>query len=185
MLSTVASCAAPAASAATPARRAFVAPRAAWRLLAGRAGTPGCARGAPAPFHRSTAAPPGAGGAAVRAALAGSRVRMNSFNTAAVALSADRPALADDAEDAPHNRVAAEEYRAQLAREEEAGLFEEADENEERVEVDASAEADDTLAVRAAPPPPLEEVCRRCHATRAHTWLPGICLFGRPVSRRH
>ena len=70
---------------------------------------------------------------------------------AAVALGAERPAQADDAEDAPHNRVAAEEYRAQLAREEEAGLFEEEDGEEERVEVDAAAEADDSLAVRAPP----------------------------------
>ena len=89
-------------------------------------------------------------------AARGASAPLHAYHTAAVALGAERPAQADDAEDAPHNRVAAEEYRAQLAREEEAGLFEEEDGEEERVEVDAAAEADDSLAVR--PPPGRDSV---------------------------
>ncbi len=142
MLNTVA-CAAPPPSLAAPRRAAGAAARAGWRALAGRAATPGCPRWAPGPLR---AAPPAVGGGL--RATASSRLRSSGFNTAAVSLSADRPALADDAEDAPHNRVEPEEYRAQLAREEEAGLFEDNDGEEERVEVDATAGPDDSLAVR-------------------------------------
>ena len=50
-------------------------------------------------------------------------------------------------EDAPHDPVAAAQYRKLLEAEEEAGLYEEPI-DEERVEVDASAQPDDSLAVR-------------------------------------
>ena len=100
---------------------------------------------------RTCWAPPASPSVAGRA-VAGVRLRPRAaqFHTANV-IAADRhaPAMADDEEEKPHNRVAAEDYRAQLAREEEAGLFEQSDgEEDERVEVDANAQPDDTLAVR-------------------------------------
>jgi hypothetical protein len=146
MLSPVAVRALPAcASAPTPLRAA--APRAASRLLSGRPALPGAGRSGALPGW----APPASQSLAGRVAGVRLRARAAPFHTGAIALgAADRPALADDAEDAPHNRVAAEDYRAQLAREEEAGLFEESDGEDERVEVDANAGPDDTLAVRAA-----------------------------------
>ena len=145
MLSTVALRAVPAASAASPLRDA--APRASWRLLAGRPALPGAGRLASLPGW----APPASQALAGRVVGVRLRARAAQLHTGAIALGAtDRETLADDAEDAPHNRVAAEEYRAQLAREEEAGLFEGSDGDEdERVEVDANAQPDDTLAVRA------------------------------------
>lgn len=83
-----------------------------------------------------------------------SRAAHRSLSTAALAVSAERPAAGTE-EDSPRDAVAAAEYRKLLDAEEEAGLYEEPDENEERVEVDASALPDDTLAVsreRSCPP---------------------------------
>jgi hypothetical protein len=69
---------------------------------------------------------------------------------AAQALAVATERTASGEEDAPRDPVAAAEYRKLLDAEEEAGLFEEPEDGDaERVEVDASAQPDDSLAVRA------------------------------------
>ena len=64
----------------------------------------------------------------------------------ALAMAAERLAV-DDA-DAPRDPAAAAAYKAILDAEEEAGLYEEPVDQEEVVEVDATAQPDDSLAVR-------------------------------------
>ena len=56
--------------------------------------------------------------------------------------------LAVDDADAPRDPAAAAAYKAILDAEEEAGLYEEPVDQEEVVEVDATAQPDDSLAVR-------------------------------------
>ena len=69
---------------------------------------------------------------------------------AAQALAVATERTASGEEDAPRDPVAAAEYRKLLDAEEEAGLFEEPEDGDaDRVEVDASAQPDDSLAVRA------------------------------------
>ena len=73
--------------------------------------------------------------------------RGQGMSTAALAAVSERSASAADA---PRNPAAAAEYRKLLDAEEEAGLYEEPLGEEERVEVDASALPDDSLAVSGA-----------------------------------
>jgi hypothetical protein len=72
----------------------------------------------------------------------------STFCSATLLARGAEPAAEAHAE-APHDPAAAAAYRLQLEEEEEAGLFDDVEgEPEERVEVDAAAVPDDSLAVR-------------------------------------
>ena len=98
----------------------------------------------------------------------------------ALAVATERTASGE--EDSPRDPVAAAEYRKRLDAEEEAGLFEEPEDGtEERVEVDASAQPDDSLAVRAGQGRrAARRAAGRCNGGReSHRWPPAVTFWAR------